>query len=94
TLIPGKYASLRKQYLMEHHYGLFLNLLTQGRLNAHLNEIQKTATKRLEQITTQMMEEQGITEALKAQNPMVWVGQVNTIKEAVEEQILQELIYN
>lgn len=90
----GKYASLRKTYLMKHHYGLYLNLLTQGKLNAHLTEIQETASRRMAQITRQMMAAEGIDEALKAKDPMKWTGLVNNIQRSVEEQILRELIYN
>ena len=90
----GKYASLRKTYLMQHHYGLYLNLLTQGKLNAHLTEIQETASRRMAQITRQMMAAEGIDEALKAKYPMKWTGLVNNIQRSVEEQILRELIYN
>lgn len=89
----GKYASLRKAYLKQHHYGLFLNLMTQGQLNAHLTEIQETASQRMEQITKQRMAAEGVNEALKASDPMKWVGQVNNIRQDVEEQILTELIY-
>lgn len=52
----GKYASLRKAYLKQHHYGLFLNLMTQGQLNAHLTDIQETASQRMEQIDDQATE--------------------------------------
>ncbi|WP_339624013.1 TnpV protein [Eubacterium sp.] len=90
----GRYASLRKTYLMQHHYGLYLNLLTQGKLNAHLTEIQETASRRMALITTQMMAAEGINEALKAKDPMRWTGLVNNLQRSVEEQILQELIYN
>ncbi|CAK7078994.1 MAG: hypothetical protein EUB_03961 [Eubacterium sp.] len=90
----GKYASLRKTYLMQHHYSLYLNLLTQGKLNAHLTEIQETASRRMALITTQMMAAEGINEALKAKDPMRWTGLVNNLQRTAEEQILQELIYN
>ncbi|WP_367651000.1 TnpV protein [Eubacterium callanderi] len=90
----GKYASLRKTYLMQHHYGLYLNLFTQGKLNAHLTEIQETASRRMALITTQMMAAEGINEALKAKDPMRWTGLVNNLQRTAEEQILQELIYN
>lgn len=90
----GKYASLRKTYLMQHHYGLYLNLLTQGKLNAHLTEIQETASRRMAQITRQMMETEDVSETLKANDPMKWTGLVNNIQRRVEEQILRELIYN
>lgn len=90
----GKYASLRRKYLEEHHYGLFIGLLTQGRLNQHLTETQEEAHRRLEQITSQMAAEQGMTEELKAKDQMAWLQGMNNIRQAAEETVMSELIYN
>jgi hypothetical protein len=64
-VILGKYALLRKKYLKQHRRVLYLNLLTAGTLNAHLTEIEQTATSRMEQLTVQMAAAQGVTEKLK-----------------------------
>ena len=90
----GKYASLRRKYLKENHYGRFLSLFTQGRLNQHLLQIQKDATERMETLIQQMKREQGVTEQLKAENQMEWVGRMNNIRQAAEEIVLEELIYS
>lgn len=90
----GKYASLRRKYLRENHYGRFLNLLTQGKLNQHLIQNQKDATERMETLMRQMKQEQNVTEQLKAENQMEWVGQMNNIRQAAEEIVLEELIYS
>ncbi|MGC4019979.1 MAG: TnpV protein [Muricomes sp.] len=90
----GKYASLRRNYLKEHRYGMFLNLLTQGRLNQHLIEMQTEAVNLMEQLTIQMMEEQKVTEQLKAENQMLWVGIMNNIRSSAEETVMRELIYS
>ncbi|MCM1235908.1 MAG: TnpV protein [Ruminococcus flavefaciens] len=90
----GKYASLRRKYLKENHYGKYLNLLTQGRLNRHLMEIQKNAGDRMEELAGKMAREQEVTEQLKAENQMEWVQRMNGIRQAAEEIVLQELIYN
>ncbi|MCQ4638665.1 TnpV protein [Anaerovorax odorimutans] len=90
---PGKYAYLRREYLKEQHYGMFLSLLTQGTLNQHLTEIQEAAQARMTQITREMARNQQVNEQLKADNPMLWVGQMNNIRQAAEEIVMQELIY-
>jgi len=72
----------------------FTNLLTTGKLNAHLQEIQQTALTRLNQMVSQMAKNQGVTEELKASDPMKWAGLMNSIKASAEEQILTELVYS
>ena len=64
-----------------------------GTLNAHLEEVDREANRMLEQLTSQMAQEQGVTEELKAQDQMLWVQRMNNIRQAVEEQIFQDLIY-
>lgn len=90
----GKYALLRKKYLKQHRRVLYLNLLTAGTLNKHLTEIEQTATSRMELLTAQMVAAQGVTENLKAENQMQWVGWMNNIRHSAEELVLSDLIYN
>ena len=90
----GKYALLRKKCLKEHRRVTYTNLLTNGKLNSHLAEIQQTAQRRMEQIVAQMAKNQGVTEELKASNQMKWVQMMNNIQNAAEETVLAELIYN
>ena len=89
----GKYGRMRLAYLREHHEGLYIGLLLSGKLNAHLNEIDKIAHARMELITKQMAAAQGITEELKARDQMAWVGAMNNIRNAAEEMILADLIH-
>ena len=89
----GKYALLRKKFLKEHRRVTYTNLLTSGKLNSHLAEIQQTAQRRMEQIVAQMAKNQGVTEELKEKAPMQWVGLMNNIRNQAEEVILTELIY-
>ena len=89
----GKYGLLRRKYLKEHRKVLFTNLLTSGRLNGHLHEVEQTALQRLELLTKQLSAEQGVTEELKEKAPMQWVGLMNNIRSQAEEVILTELIY-
>ena len=90
----GKYGLLRRRYLKEHRKVLFTNLLTSGRLNEHLAEIDRTARQRVEQTVTAMAQAEGVTEELKAADPMKWVGLMNNLRNAAEETVLAELIYS
>jgi len=89
----GKYALLRKKYLKQNRRILFVNLLTAGKLNEHLMEIEQTANERIEQLTAQMAAAQGVDERMKAENQMQWVGLMNNIRHSAEETILNDLIY-
>ena len=89
----GKYGRMRLHYLKEHRKVLYNTLLLEGKLVAHLNEIDDTAHRRMELLTRQMQERQGINGALKAHDQMVWVGAMNNIRNDAEEIVLSELIY-
>ena len=90
----GKYALLRRTYLKQHRRVTFTNLLTSGRLNQHLMEIEQVALSRMELLTSQMAKAEGVTEELKASDPMKWVGLMNTLKAQAEETILTELVFS
>lgn len=90
----GKYGRMRKAYLKEHRPVLFTNLLLSEKLYPHLREIDETAQNRLETMMPKLMEAAGISEKLKAENPMQWVGLMNNCKSQAEETILRELIYS
>ena len=90
----GKYALLRRSYLKEHRKILFTNLLTTGKLTAHLLEIEEAAQNRMEQISRELMKSEGMTEELKVRNQMEWVRRMNAIRDSAEEVIRRELIYN
>ena len=88
-----KYGKMRHAYLREHKKAYYTTLLFDGKLVAHLNEIDDAANAQMMQLTKQMAKAQGVTETLKAQNQMAWVGAMNNIRNAAEEIILSELIY-
>ena len=90
----GKYALLRRRYLKEHRRVTYTNLLTSGKLNEHLLEIEQTVKSRLSQIIPQMMESEGVTEEMKASDQMKWVNMMNNIRASAEEIALKELVYN
>ena len=89
----GKYGMLRKTYLQEHRPILWNQMILSETLFPHLREIDETAHRRLEQMMPELMQSAGVTEALKARDPMKWVGLMNTCKAQAEEIILSELIY-
>ena len=88
----GKYGRMRKSYLKEHRPILYNQLLMSEKLYPHLLEIDETAQSRLEQMMPQLAKEAGVTEELKACDPMRWVGLMNTLKAQVEEILYSELI--
>ena len=89
----GKYGRMRLAFLKNHRSILYNELIVMGKLYAHLREIDTAAEARLNTIIPRMAQDAGITEILKAQNPMEWVQQMNAIKAQVEEIINNELIY-
>ena len=89
----GKYGLLRKNFLKEHKRGWYSSLLLTGKLDAHLAEIDRTCTERVELIMNQLARREGITEALKATDQMEWVRRMNCIRARAEEIVLSELVY-
>ena len=89
----GKYGLLRKSYLKEHNRGWYSSLLLTGKLDAHLAEIDRTCTERVELIMNQLAQREGVTEALKAADQMEWVRRMNSIQSWAEEIVLSELVY-
>ena len=90
----GKYGRMRKRYLKEQRPLLYNLLVFRGKLQTHLMEIEETAQTRLERMMAEMKEKAGVTEQLKAENQMEWVGRMNALKNQAEEILMAELIYN
>lgn len=90
----GKYGMLRRTFLREHHNGLYTGMQLSGKLNRHLEEIDRQATELVDRLTEQLAREQGVTEALKAADQMKWVGLMNNCKAQAEEVVMRELVYN
>ena len=90
----GKYGLLRKRYLKEHKRGWYSSLLLTGKRDAHLAEIDRTCTERVELIMNQLAQREGVTESLKAADQMEWVRRMNSIRARAEESVLSELVYN
>ena len=89
----GKYGKMRHAYLREYKKAYYTTLLFDGKLVAHLNEIDDAANARMELLAKQMAAAQGLTEQLKARDQIAWVGAMNNIRHAAEETVLSELIY-
>ena len=84
---------MRKIYLQEHRPAMYSLYVLEDRLTEHLNVVDDEAQERMDILVRQMMEQQGITEELKARDQMEWVRAVNNIRNAAEEIVLKELIY-
>ena len=89
----GKYGRMRKNYLQEHRPILYNRMILNGQLQSHLLETEQTANRRLEQLMTELKQANGVTEQMKAENQMQWIGLMNNLKQTAEETILTELIY-
>lgn len=81
------------RYLKECRRVTYTNLLTSGRLNSYLADIEKQAKEMFSRLVVQMAEREGVTEQLKATDQMLWVGKMNTIRNAVTEVVNKEIIY-
>ena len=92
-LTYGKYGMLRKQFLKEHRSARYQYLLLTGKLNEHLNQTDQEAREQVEMLMKQMAEKKGVTEELKVQDQMKWVGLMNNIKVSAEEIILKNMVY-
>ena len=89
----GVWGMRRREFLRKHHSGIYTGLLLSGKLNAHLEEMDRLAEEMLFQIVDQMARTEGVTEQLKVTNQMAWVGRMNGIREKAEETIFTEIIY-
>ena len=80
-------------YLKQHRRVTYLNLLTSGRLNSYLADIDRQAQERLERLIEGMKQARGITEQLKAENALEWVGRMNNIRACAREIVNDEIVY-
>ena len=89
----GYYGQICRHYMREHRRIKYYSLLTKCKLIEHLAQIEQEALELEETLTEQMMKEKGITEQLKAEDQMEWVGRMNNIRNSVREIVLKEVIY-
>ncbi len=90
----GIWGQRHARYLKQHHKILYYNLLTSGKLNAHLTEIDRQAEGLFFRLVNQMAEREGVTERLKAENQMEWVRQMNSIRNRVSEIVYAKIIFS
>ena len=89
----GLWGQRHLRYIKEHREGFYTGLLLSGKLNSYLADIDRQAREQLDTIIRQMAQAQGVTEALKAEDPMGWVGKMNNIREAAVEIVNAETIF-
>ena len=89
----GVWGQRHARYLKEHRKVLYMNLLTSGKLNSYLAEIDKQAEDMFLRLVKQMAANQGVTEQLKATDQMLWVGKMNNIQNRAAQIVESELIY-
>ena len=93
TRTVGKYGLLRKTYLKNYRPAQYQELLFNGKLTDHLADIDEAATDRFIRLTDQLAKVQGITEALKTENMLLWIQRMNAVREQADEIVLRELVY-
>lgn len=90
----NRFAEMRRKYLREHKDGIYTGMLLTGKLDIHLKEVGESAQVLFDRIVDEMKKFEGVTEKLKAENQMEWVGRMNSIRSCAEEVVLNDLIYN
>ena len=90
----GIFGKRHLRYLERNRKILYTNLLTKGKLTAYLADIDEQAENMFDRMVKQLAEREGVTEHLKAENQMLWVKKMNSIRNSAEEIVNYELIYN
>ena len=89
----GVWALRHKRYLKQHHKVLYYNLITSGKLDSYLADIEEQAQQLFLRLVKEYAEKEAVTEQLKAADPMVWVRQMNNIRNRATEIVNNEVIY-
>lgn len=89
----GKYGRLKLNYMKKHNIPEYTEMLLNNEFNSYLLDIEDECKNKIEILIKQMAEKENITEELKANNQLEWVGKMNSIKQSAEEIVLNELIY-
>ena len=89
----GVWAHRRRQYLKQHHKILYYNLLTSGKLQSHLADVEEEAQSLFLRLVKEYAEREGVTEQLKVENPTEWVQKMNNIRNRVAETVYADLIF-
>ena len=89
----GRWGMLRFSYLRNHREALYTTMLMQGTLNPHLEEVDRQAQELEQRLISQLVQQEGITEQMKAENQLEWVARMNNIRNRADEIVLNDLIY-
>ena len=89
----GRWGMLRFNYLRKHRESLYTIMLMENTLNPHLEEIDHQAQEMEQRLISQLAQQEGVTERLKAEHQMEWVARMNSIRNRADEIVLNELIY-
>ncbi|GHU95859.1 hypothetical protein FACS1894208_09470 [Clostridia bacterium] len=89
----GKYGAMRRAFLKEHRAAEFSGLVLSEELFPHLRQVERTANERLERLIPQLALEKGVTEAMKAEDPLKWAAAMNALKAQAEQLVVNEIIY-
>lgn len=90
----GIWGQRHFEYIRQYKKGFYLNLLTSCKLNSYLADVNKQAEDMFFRLVKEYAERQGVTEQLKAENQLEWVGRINNVRSAVKEVVLKEVIYD
>lgn len=89
----GVWGQRHRRYLKEHHRATYATLLTSGKLNGYLADIDRQAEEMFSRLVKQLAEKESVTKALKAENQMLWVQKMNSIRNTAMEVVSNDLIY-
>ena len=93
TVHIGIWGQRHRHYLKNHRRALYISLLTSGKLNGYLADIDRQAEEMFSRLVKQLSEKEGVTEAIKAENQMLWVQKMNSIRNTAMEVVSNDLIY-
>ena len=89
----GIWGLRRKNYLLKNKKPIYTGMLLSGKLNVHLEEIDRTASEMIDRLVGDMAKREGVTEALKVSDQMAWLGAMNNIRNRAEEIVLREVVF-
>ena len=89
----GRWGMLRFNYLRKHREALYTIMLMEGTLNPHLEDVDRQAQEMEQHLISQLAQQEGVTEQMKAENQMEWVARMNSIRNRADDIVLNDLIY-
>jgi hypothetical protein len=91
--VIGRYGRMRGEYLKTYRRGDYIRLLLDGKLNEYLHDVDEECHREVELAVKRMLEKEGVTEQLKAENSLEWVRRVSAVKNVAEEMVFNEVVY-